>query len=477
MMSKIRKSNGNHTTETRRDFMKTAAAGAAVVASAQAAQANVYKSILPATVLGANEKIRTGHIGVGGMGTADLIYVLKRSDMEPIALCDLYPECYERAQGFARRKPGVDPSLHKDFREIIDNKDVDAVVIATPDHWHCLPTLYAADAGKAIYCEKPAATTIAEGLSMVEAVRRNKVVFQAGNMQRSGQHFQEAVEMVRAGYIGDVHRIETWIYDKDPLAGIGMGDTDLAKREGFDWTFYQGWTPHVPFDWNRVLYNFRWFLDYSGGKITDWGAHLVDIALWAMEENTATPSLQPKNVVATGGKWAMRDNRTTPDTLDVLWEFDNYTLSFQNRVWNGHTHADAQDHGIMFHGTLGSLQVSRAGYQVWATDNNVAEGGKKTLEEVNVGFYGPLNEPHWENFANCVRSGENPICTVEVIHNTTRLCHMGTCSYVAGGAKLGWDVAAQRFTGGDAAAVEKANQWAYREYQNGWHLKAPYYTA
>ena len=192
-----------------------------------------------------------------------------------------------------------------------------------------------------------------------------------------------------------------------------------------------------------------------------------------MDTEDKKPMLQPKSVVANGGKWVLEDNRTTPDTLDVLFEFDNFTLSFENRVWNAHVPADAADHGIMFHGTLGSMQVSRGGYQVWATENNSVEG-KPTLEEKKVEG-GQLNEPHWENFANCVRSKEDPICTVEVIHNTSRLCHIGTCSYVAGGAKLAWDKETQKFTGADKKAVKAANEWAYREYLNGWSLKAPYY--
>jgi len=461
--------------DSRRSFIKTAAAGTAAAVTAQTASAGVYKSILPSTILGANEMIRTGHIGVGGMGSADLVFVMKRNDMQPIALCDLYAKNLDKAHALAKRKPGLDPTKHHDFREIIDNKDVDAVVIATPDHWHCLCTLYAADAGKAIYCEKPAATTIEEGQAMVDAVRRNNVVFQAGNMQRSGAHFQEAVQMIRAGYIGKVHRVQTWIHDNEPMAGIGMGEDDIEKykAQGLDWDFHQGWTERKPFNTNRWIYNFRWFLDYSGGKITDWGAHLLDIALWAMDTEDKKPMLQPKSVVANGGKWVLEDNRTTPDTLDVLFEFDNFTLSFENRVWNAHVPADAADHGIMFHGTLGSMQVSRGGYQVWATENNSVEG-KPTLEEKKVEG-GQLNEPHWENFANCVRSKEDPICTVEVIHNTSRLCHIGTCSYVAGGAKLAWDKEAQKFTGADKKAVKAANDWAYREYLNGWSLKAPYY--
>ena len=466
--------------ESRRSFIKTAAAGTAAAVTAQSAGAGVYKSILPSTILGANEMIRTGHIGLGGMGTADMVFVLKRSDMQPIAFCDLYAKNLDRAHGMASRKPGVNPTKHHDFREVIDNKDVDAVVIATPDHWHCLCTLHAADAGKAIYCEKPAATTIAEGAAMVEAVRRNNVVFQAGNMQRSGAHFQEAVQLVRSGYIGSVHRVETWIHDKDPVGGIGMGEDDLEKykAQGLDWDFHQGWTERKPFNTNRWIYNFRWFLDYSGGKVTDWGAHLLDIALWAMENEDKKPTLQPKSVVATGGKWVLQDNRTTPDTLDVLYEFDNFTISFTNRVWNGD-----DSHGIKFYGTLGTLEVSRGGYKVFPVMNNVGKDAKGTpllreqpIEAKEAGE-SQLNEPHWENFANCVRSKEDPISTVEVIHNTSRLCHLGTCSYVAGGAKLGWDKEAQKFTGGDKQAVKTANEWAYREYQNGWSLKAPYFRA
>ena len=429
-MSQSPKASGS--ANGRRNFIKSAAAGAAAAVTAQSASAGVYKSILPATVLGANEKIRTGHIGVGGMGTADLVFVMKRNDMEPIAICDLYPKNRDRGVEFAKKKPGLNPTGHHDFREIIDNKDVDAVVIATPDHWHCLCTLYAADAGKAIYCEKPAATTIEEGQAMVDAVRRNNVVFQAGNMQRSGAHFQEAVQLIRSGYIGSVHRIETWIHDNEPISGIGMGDDNIANYEGVDWIFHQGWTEHRPFNTNRWIYNFRWFLDYSGGKITDWGAHLLDIALWAMEDEDVKPTLQPKSVVANGGKWVLQDNRTTPDTLDVLYEFDNFTMSFQNRVWNRHVPAEADDHGIMFHGTLGSMQVSRGGYKVFPVSNNVGKDEKDNplllQEPIEAKESGPtqMNEPHWENFANCVRSGQDPISTVEVIHNTSRLCHLGT---------------------------------------------------
>lgn len=476
----------NANTMNRRKFIRTAGAGALAGFAANKAHASVYKSILPASVMGANEKILTGHIGTGGMGRADLGFVLMRDDMQPIALCDCYSKNLDRGSKILSQK-FPEFSQHHDFRELLENKDIDAVVIATSDHFHCLCTLHAADAGKDIYCEKPLSTTIEEGNAMVDAVRRNNVVFQGGNMQRSGKHFQEAVQMVQEGYIGDVARVDTWSYDNTNLAGIGMGDPDMSKYE-VDWDFHQGWVEHRPFNTNRWIYNFRWFLEYSGGKITDWGAHLIDIALWGMGEEK-----QPKRITANGGKYLIQDNRTTPDTLEAIWEFDDYQLTFSNRVWNPQLLDGSQsDHGIVFYGTKGLLRVSRGGYEVMPFPNNGGCEAKKAPG-------GPLNEPHWQNFVECIRSRKDPISKVEVLNNTSRVCHMGTCAYVAGarwasgaemkdgqlpdeapasgGATIEWDHENQKFTGGDTEAVAKANRWGYREYKNGWSLKAPYRTA
>ncbi|HDP35056.1 MAG TPA: Gfo/Idh/MocA family oxidoreductase, partial [Candidatus Hydrogenedentes bacterium] len=250
----------------RRTFIRAAGAGALAGFAAKKAHASVYKSILPASVMGANEKILTGHIGTGGMGRANLGFVLQRDDLQPIALCDCYSKNLERGAQMVSQK-FEDFARHHDFRELLENKDIDAVVIATSDHWHCLCTLHAADAGKDIYCEKPLSTTIEEGNAMVAAVRRNNVVFQGGNMQRSGAHFQEAVQLIWDGHIGKVSRVETWSHDNTNLDGITMGDGDMSKYE-VDWDWHQGWVEHRPFNTNRWIYNFRWFLEYSGGKIT-----------------------------------------------------------------------------------------------------------------------------------------------------------------------------------------------------------------
>lgn len=450
---------------SRRDFMRKAAGAAVGVAAGGAAvrtaQAAPYKSILPASVLGANERILAGFVGLGGMGTANLNFVMPRDDFQPIAVCDIYPPHKERAANIVSQKWDA-PTQHHDFREVIENKDIDAVVVATPDHWHAIPAIMACDAGKDVYCEKPLGTTIEEGRHIVEAVKRNKTVLQAGTIQRSGRNFQEAVELVRSGYLGQVPRVETWIHDWDSKEGIG-NPPDTTPPEGCDWIFHQGWTPHVPFNENRWLYNFRWFLEYSGGKVTDWGVHLIDIVLWAMGEDK-----RPRTVTAAGGKFYLDDNRTTPDTLDVLWEFDDFVLSFANKVHNGYTGAEKERHGIMFHGTKGTLRVDRNGYELFP---GIDKKTGKPFPDVEAKKSGgsQMYDEHWANFIECIRTREKPIAHVEACHNSSTICHMGTCAYVAGG-KLGWDGDTEKFVGGDREAVEKANAFAYRPYQNGWTL-------
>ena len=437
---------------SRRNFIRTAAGAATAAVATKQAKADVYKSILPSTVLGANEKIITGHIGTGGMGRADLRFCLQRDDIKPIALCDLYPKNLERGAQMLSSK-FKDFTQHHDFREIIENKDIDVVVIATSDHWHCLCTLHAADAGKDIYCEKPLATTIEEGRAMINAVRRNKVVFQGGNMQRSGEHFQKAVELVKSGVLGKVAHVETFIHDAEPITGIGHGEND-PKKYNADWEFHQGWVEHKPFNTNRWIYNFRWFYDYAGAKLTDWGAHLIDIGLWAMGEDK-----QPKTVTASGGKYVVDDNRTTPDVMQAVWEYDDYILTFANRVWNQFLPKGFQDHGILFHGTFGTLRVDRGGFEIYPVRNN--EG-----KEAEAQKSGPsaLNEPHWQNFVDCIRSRKDPIMDVETAHRVATFCHLGNIARWLG-RRLEWDPQKEEFPGDD-----EANQYLDCPRRKGYEL-------
>ena len=448
---------------SRRDFIKAGAAAAgALAAGGAAAQSSVVKNIFPASVIGANEKILTGHIGLGGMGKRDLQFALMMDELQPIAMCDLWEQHREQGADITEGK-FARPTTHERFEEILENKDIDAVVIVTPDHWHTIPSILACEAGKDVFCEKPLTTTIGEGRPVIEAVRNHKRVFQCGNFQRSGQHFQEAVQMVRDGYIGKVARVETWIHDSEKPEGMGNPPA-MDVPPGLDWNRYLGWTQRVPFDPNRFIYNFRWFLDYSGGKMTDWGAHLIDIVLWAMGEDNP-----PLEVMGLGEKYVLTDNRTTPDTCEVLYRFKDYMLSFSNRVYNGVVTPNR--YGIKFHGSLGTLYIDRTRYDVVPAFRDSLE--PKTVEGV---LEGDMNVAHWRNWVDCIKSRQDPISFVESAFNTAKVCHMGTAAYVAGG-RLQWDDAKLKFECGDKDAAKRANEFAFRPYQNGYSLKAPYLPA
>ncbi len=449
---------------SRRGFIGAAAGAATLAAQHAGAAETITKTLFPASVIGANERILTGHIGLGGMGKRDLQFVMLRDDIQPIMMCDLVENHRMQGMNLAERKYTA-PKMTAHFEEVIANKDVDAVVVATPDHWHAIPSIMACDAGKDVYCEKPMTTTIAEGRAMVDAVKQNDTVFQMGTMQRSGPLFQEAVALIQSGYIGQVSRVETWAHDAKGIDSLAKYQ-DGPAPDGLDWDRYLGWTPQVPYNKNRFLRNFRWFLNYSGGKITDWGTHLIDIVLWAMGEEN-----KPKAVTAMGGKLVQQDNTTTSDTLEVLWDFDHYILSFSNRMWNPMPECRGLHYGIAFHGTLGTMRLDRRGYEIFSFDHNGGCERIKSMDQKEM----ILNVNHWENFAQCVRSREKPICDVETGHNSTSVCHIGTSAYVAGGGRLLWDAEKERFHGPDTEAVQKANNWAHREYENGWSLKAPHH--
>jgi predicted dehydrogenase len=444
---------------SRRDFMKktagVAAAAGTVASTTKTASASIVKNLMPATVMGANERILTGHIGLGGMGKRDLQLAINTKMIQPIHTCDLISSFANQGADITQGMGNYNrPETTTRFEEVIENKDVDAVVIVTPDHWHTIPTIMACEAGKDVWTEKPLTTTIGEGRPVMKAVRDNKTVFQCGNFQRSGQHFQDVVQMIQEGYIGKVARVETWYHDP-VLKPMSPGKTSPAPPF---WDRYLGWTETVPYNSNRFLYNFRWFLNYSGGKMTDWGAHLIDIALWAMGEDNP-----PLEVTAMGGNFVIDDERTTPDTLEVNYKFKNYILSFSNRVYNGVTD-EPSPHGIRFHGDKGTIYCDRKGYKVTASNSDIVELKVEDVKE------GTMNAGHWNNWVDCIKTRKDPICFVESAFNTAKVCHMGTSAYVAGG-KLGWDDENLKFTGTDEAAVTKANDWAHRPYQNGYSLE------
>ena len=288
---------------TRREFTRTLAAVGTTAA------------LSSFRVFGANDRVRLGFIGLGNRGDQVLDAFRKQNDAEVVAICDIYEPYLE----FAAQKIGTNPKRFKDYRKLLELKDVDAVVIATPDHWHALQTIQACEAGKDVYVEKPISLRVAEGRAMVEAVKRHQRVCQAGLNRRSSAMIRELAEFVRGGGLGKVTAARCFHTQNEWPKGIGK-PPDSEPPSGLDWEAWLGPAPKVRYNRNRGLYQFRWFFDYSGGQITNMGVHYLDVIHWALGQNA------PLAVTALGGKFAVADNREIPDTMEAVWHYPGDTL-------------------------------------------------------------------------------------------------------------------------------------------------------
>src|SRR5438552_656316 len=435
-------------TINRRDFIKRATVAGAGLAVASA----------PAGARGANDRVRIGVIGAGRMGMGNLKDFAKQPDAEIAAVCDVYqPNLDAAAKATDGKAEG-----YKDFRRILDRKDIDAVIVAAPDHWHALSTVEACKAGKDVYVEKPICCVVEEGKRIVEAARKYQRVVQVGTQQRSGIHFQKAVELVQDGFIGKVSFVRTWNYGNEYPAGIG-NPPDSDPPSTLDWDMWLGPAPKRPFNWNRFgvgdrWSTFRYFWDYAGGMMTDWGVHLLDIVQWALKVDG------PNAVTASGGKYYLQDNRETPDTLQVTYEYPGCVCVYESRFCNGNSMYD-HGYGIEFHGTVATLLVDRGGFQVFPEKR---EHGKKQVEQAPSMKMEDVNNSHFDhvrNFLDCLKSRQRPTSDIEIGHLPTTTCLLGNLAYRSQ-QRLVWDVANQHLTEGGA----EARKLLSREYRSPWRL-------
>jgi predicted dehydrogenase len=430
----------------RRDFLK---------ATLATAGAGLGKAPAIGRVLGANDRVIVGVIAVGGQGRANLRDFLTQPEVEVAALCDVHPESFEKTYREQRIPAAAieKATRHQDFRALLDHKDINAVIISTPDHWHALQTILACQAGKDVYVEKPLALTIHEGRKMIEAARRYHRVVQAGTQQRSGEHFQQAVEVVRSGKLGQVCQVRTWNFSNED--GIG-NPPDSDPPPGLDWDLWLGPAPKVRYNRNRCLYTFRWFWDYSGGKLTDWGTHLIDIVQWAMGVNA------PLSATAAGGKYVLKDNRETPDTLVVTYEYPGFLLTYETRTTNARG-LDGHGYGIQFHGTEATLFLDRNGFEVIPETRKQGDKQVPRTEPMSRGK-SEQHIAHIRNFLDCVKSRRRPNSDVEIGHYATATPHLGNIAFRAG-RKIRWDAEREQVLG-DA----EANKLVSKPYRAPWKL-------
>jgi len=380
-------------------------------------------AIFTGRVKGANDRITVGHIGVGAMGSSNLGHALKLPDLEPVAVCDVYQPSLEKAVA-AAAKTGKTVKAVKDFREILVDTSVDAVCISTPDHWHAYMTVEACKQGKDVFVEKPASVYVEEGQKMVQAARKYKRVVQAGTMQRSGGYFKKAAEIIQSGVIGHVTFCHTWqsgIVSKQRLGKPADGPVP----EGLDWDMWLGPAPKVPFNLNRWgvgvarFPTFRYFWDYAGGSMTDWGVHLID----PVHQCYGDP--MPTSVSAMGGKLYVDDNAETPDTMMATLRYPKFMLTYESRTANPMPmFGQGQGAATSIHGTEGTLIVRRGGCYV--IPNEKSQITALTFEKDPV--MNEMNVPHWKNFIECIRTRARPVSDIETCVRSSTACILANLS-------------------------------------------------
>ncbi|WP_221391957.1 Gfo/Idh/MocA family protein [Dyadobacter sp. NIV53] len=393
------------------------------------------------------DTIRVGAIGINGMGWADLNAVLKNPGVECVALCDVDKNVLDkRAAELLTR--GIKVKTYNDYRKLLEDKNIDAVVIGSPDHWHCLMMVEACQAGKDVYVEKPIGNSIAECRSMVAAQERFKRVVQVGQWQRSQKHFRDAIEFVHSGKLGKIGLVKVWGYFDygAPLTNL----PDSAPPMGVDYDMWLGPAPKRPFNPNRFHGKFRWYWDYAGGIMTDWGVHLLDYALLGMKASA------PKSVSAAGSK-VLNFGVDAPDTLTTVFEYDDFNIQWEHAIGFG-AGIYGREHGIAFMGGNGTLVVDRNGWEV------VAQGKKMEAVTLQKSSDNGL-DLHAKNFIEVIRSRklEDLNAPIQIGSEVAILSHMGNIAYRTGN-KIHWNQEKGKFD------ESVANQLITKEYHNGYKI-------
>ncbi|MCC6142391.1 MAG: Gfo/Idh/MocA family oxidoreductase [Candidatus Hydrogenedentes bacterium] len=425
---------------SRRDFMKSAAA------------AGVVSALSSGRVYGANERIRLGVIGTANRGGQIIDAALKHDVAEIVAICDVDAAAMDKAK---EKIPG-NVDLYRDFRELLDRKDIDAVLVATPDHWHALHTILACEAGKDVYIEKPISKTIVEGRKMIEAARRTNRVVQVGLQRRSSELYQALHQYVQEGSAGKVTVARCYRITNMYPDGIGHAP-DSEPPEGLDWDLWLGPRPERPFRKTIAPYKFRWWQLYSS-QLGNWAVHYFDLIRWILDEQS------PASVCAIGGIYAVDDDRTIPDTMEVTYELASGRLvQFSQYEANGHPMFPFGD--LELRGTLGTVHSHNNKFQVTPEKGGQFQDPAPRMEPYSHESKQP--DPtiaHMGNFFDCIKSRELPNCDIEEGHRSTVFAHVGNISYLTK-ARLNWDAENERFIDND-----DANALLQYEYRPPWTL-------
>jgi Predicted dehydrogenases and related proteins len=403
----------------------------------------------------ANDGVVIALIGAGGQGRSNMRGLMNKPGVQVAAVCDPDERHMAQAAKMVEDKFGKRPAEIKDFRKVLERKDIDAVIVATPDHWHALPTILACQAGKDVHCEKPISHNIVEGRAMVEAARKTKRVVQVNTWQRSGQHFLDAIDYVRSGKLGKITLCRAWKV-QDPKAATMGKEAPKSVPSALDYDLWVGPAAWEPYQENRCHYRFRWYFNYAGGMTGDWGVHMIDVVLLGMSKSDDL--VMPTRVASYGGKLftGPEDDRTTPDTQIAIYEFPGWMLQWEVHV-GGQGLDGGRDHGALFIGTEGRLLVDRGGWSLF--DNAGKPVEKPATANPRVG-------DHNDNFLTCLKTREIPRSGIASMHQTTTVCHLANLAYLHGGA-ITWDPAREVVTN-DKKAMDLLPY--RRPYRKPWSL-------
>lgn len=432
---------------TRRNFIRQATLlGAGLSVSPFFIKANGHK-------VDANDKIRIGLIGCNGMGFSDLTAFIKNPEVECIALADVDQSVLDKQAAKLQELTGNKPKhIYKDWRRLIDNKDIDVVIVGTPDHWHCLQMVAACEAGKDVYCEKPLGNSIEECNVMVRAAEKYNRVVQVGQWQRSDPHWQDAMAFVHSGKLGKIRTVRVFSY-QGWCPSIPV-KPDEPVPAGVDYDMWLGPAPARPFNRNRFHFTFRWFWDYAGGLMTDWGVHLLDYALYGMKVTA------PNSIMASGGKFGYPDDACeTPDLLQTIYTFDDFTVMWDHAIGIDDG-AYGRNHGLGFVGENGTLVLDRGGWEVIPEKVN----GVERMEAVPLkkAYGGGGLNLHVKNHLECIKTrNRNCNASIEIGSHIAKFSQLGNIAYRTG-KKLTWN--------GKTFNDTEADKYLTKEYRTPWEL-------
>jgi predicted dehydrogenase len=430
---------------TRREFLEAGSAALAGAGLSSSASAPESQSAVPPS-----DQLRFGVIGVNGMGWNNMGALRAIDGVECVALCDVDRNVLEKRAGQLEERRGATPTLYDDYRRMLEDDALDFVVIGTPDHWHCLQMVHACQAGKDVYVEKPLANSIAECDVMQAVVEKTGRVVQVGQWQRSSEHWQNAVDYLQSGALGSIRHAKAWAY-------IGWKGR-LPKKpnqdppDGVDYDMWLGPAPDRPFNPNRFHFSFRWYWDYAGGLMTDWGVHLIDYVLKGLDLGN------PASVASMGGKYGYPDDaQETPDTQQALYKFDDLNMSWEHGLGIGNG-PYGRGHGVAFIGNNGTLVIDRSGWEVIPE----VDGQEYETEALPPRSGEGGLDAHARNFVASIRGDETPNAPVDVAANTAVNAHLGNVA-VRVGRDVEWNAETRQFVDDP-----EANDLVRPSYRDPW---------